>query len=50
MSAARARLLWNSLDGETVRMPLKGFKEEICRDEFFAYLCEIGLIIPLDNV
>jgi hypothetical protein len=47
MSAARARLLRNSLNAETVRMPLKGFKKEIYSDEFFACLCEIGLIIPL---
>jgi hypothetical protein len=40
---------WTTL-GETVRMPLKGFKEKICSDKVFACLCEEGLLISLDNV
>jgi hypothetical protein len=42
LDAAQMRLMWNPLNEEMIGLPFMIFKKNICKNEFYEYLCACG--------
>ena len=48
LCGSHMRLLWNWLDEETIYLPYREFKVEICGDKLFLKVIENGLVTQLE--